>query len=326
MDYYLRPYFLATESLLHRQSRWSYVYCSGPEVAFLRVINLAIDFVKTFLYRPYFGIFWTSSITHNSMSAATSIDYPFYRKLLELEKAGALETSMVLVMSDHGLRYTEFRHSELGWYEDRLPLLYIWLPQWFRDYYPEAYRALIDNRNKLISPFDLYETLRDILARAGGEALPSLGCLNCTSLFEEAPFVRGCSDAGIDSHWCACVKFKDLDVKDEVAVEGVNRFLEYVEDIVKSYIKSGKRLCAKLKLKKIHKVRQFRSNDKNIKTSELLYVLETNPGSAKFELTVGYDGSNNYTIRERDISRINSYHKRSECLDKGFKKYCDCVL
>lgn len=324
MDYYFRPYFIATENLLHNFTRWENIYCSGPEISFLRVLDLAYDFVKSFQNRSYFGLFWTISVSHNSISGASSMDYSFKTKLIELEKIGVLETSMVVLMSDHGLRFGEFRESKLGWYEDRLPLLYIWLPEWFRNQSPEAHQALINNQNKLISTFDLYETLRDILIRGGGYAPPSSGCPNCTSLFTPVPDVRGCDDAGIDNHWCACAKFEDVDVADEKIVKGANTFLKYVENIIKNYKKNDKRLCAKLELKKINNVKQFKTNDKSNKL-EFSYSIETSPGGAKFEFTAHYDGIGKYIIHEEHVSRIDSYYKGSMCLEKGYKKYCECI-
>lgn len=325
VDYYFRPYFIATEKILPIQSLWSRVHCSGPETSFFRVLNLAYDFATSFINRPYFGIFWTSSASHDTLSGPSSMDYPFLVKLTELEKAGVLETSMVILMSDHGLRFGKFRQSEFGWYEDRLPLLYIRLPEWFRNQNPKAHQALINNQNKLISTFDLYETLRDILIRVGGDAPPSFGCPSCTSLLKPVLDVRGCSDAGIDNHWCACNKFRNIDRADSRAMKGVYKFLEHIENIVKNYKKNGKRLCATLKLDKIHELKQFKQGNKNDSATEFFYVIETSPGGAKFELTVNYDGYDKYTISEKDVSRVNSYHKGSICLNEGNKKYCECV-
>lgn len=325
VDFYFRPYFLAAEGFLPYYNRWGLNYCSGPEVTYLRVLHLAYDFATSFTKRPYFGIFWTNSVSHNYLNGPSSMDNSFYVSLLYMQKTGVFNTSMVILMSDHGPRFGNFRQSELGWHEDRLPLLYVWIPQWFKDQNPEVCHALKENQNKLISAFDLYETLRDVLMRAGGDAPPSFGCPTCTSLLKPVPDVRGCRDAGIPASWCVCAKYRDVDHADERIIKGVNKFLEYVENIVKNYEKNGTRLCAKLKLKKIHKVSLLRPTDRNDKSFEIFYKIETSPGGAKFEFTVHYDSYGKCTISEEEISRVNSYQKRSVCLEKGKQqKYCQC--
>lgn len=73
------------------------------------------------------------------------------------------------------MRWGNIRETFVGWYEERLPFIYIWLPDWFRNENPDAYQALKLNENRLTSPFDLYETFRDILLTAGGDADVSPG-------------------------------------------------------------------------------------------------------------------------------------------------------
>lgn len=49
-----------------------------------------------------------------------------------------------------------------GVMEERLPFAYISFPPWFERLYPEAVNNIRHNARKLTSPFDLYETLKDL--------------------------------------------------------------------------------------------------------------------------------------------------------------------
>lgn len=47
--------------------------------------------------------------------------------------------------------------------EERLPFAYISFPEWFERRYPEAVENVHLNARRLTSPYDLYETLKDLL-------------------------------------------------------------------------------------------------------------------------------------------------------------------
>lgn len=142
---------------------------------------------------PYFGFFWINAISHDAMNGPSSMDQRILSKFEYLESQGVLNETMVVFLSDHGMRYGEIRNTFLGWYEERLPFAYIWIPQWYlvcfiylkmkkvtckfllnllfllffryRQEDPQVYQSLTINQNRLTSPFDLYETLRDVLER-----------------------------------------------------------------------------------------------------------------------------------------------------------------
>lgn len=326
-DYYLRPYILASEELKIRR-RFNAYYCTGPELSIDRVFKYAVDFAKTFLDTPYFGFFWTNSVSHDDLNGPSAIDSHFLAKLEDMEKGGVMNDSMVIILSDHGMRFGKIRDTSIGWYEERLPFIYLWVPEWFRQQHPEDYQALIVNQNHLTSPYDLYETLRDVLIRAGGQAVPSSGCPDCISLFKPAPRERGCSDVGIAPHWCTCSTFQPISTTSTLAIEGANKFIEHMERIVSRYkTKTGTRLCMKPKLKKIHRVDQVLDFEKSsdVVILKFFYLLEVTPGGGLFETTLRYHGSSNYTINDDEVSRINSYAESAKCLDQGYKQYCHCT-
>ncbi|XP_015185478.1 PREDICTED: uncharacterized protein LOC107071205 isoform X1 [Polistes dominula] len=327
-DYYLRPYMLASEKLLKSKNRFNLKYCTGPETSFDRIFNYAMDFAETFLNVPYFGFFWTNSISHENVNEPSSMDSQIYQRLHKLQKEGVLNDTMIVFLSDHGMRWGSLRETFVGWYEERLPFIYIWLPDWFRNENPDAYQALKINENRLTSPFDLYETFRDILLTSGGDADTSPGCPSCYSLFEPVPRSRSCQDAAIASHWCACTAFRTANPNDKIVLGGVDSFLNHMENIVKDYKdKNGKRLCAKLKLKKIHRVDQILNFDDKTSMRSIGYfcMIQVTPGNGKFEFTVRYNSNGSYTVSDHEVSRINPYATSAKCLNHGMKQYCYCV-
>ncbi|XP_035722084.1 uncharacterized protein LOC118441589 [Vespa mandarinia] len=326
-DYYLRPYMLASEKLLKSKNRFNLKYCTGPETSFDRIFNYAMDFAQTFVNVPYFGFFWTNSISHENVNGPSLMDSQMFRKLQILKEEGVLNDTMIVFLSDHGMRWGNIRETFVGWYEERLPFIYIWLPDWFRNENPDAYQALKLNENRLTSPFDLYETFRDILLTAGGDADVSPGCPSCNSLFEPIPRERSCQDASIAPHWCACTAFRTASTNDKIVIGGVNSFLNHIENIVKDYKdKKGKRLCAKLQLKKIYRADQMlHFNDKNSTSIEYFCMIQVTPGNGKFEFTVRYNSNASYTVSDHNVSRINPYATSAKCLNHGMKQYCYCV-
>ncbi|CAK9815471.1 hypothetical protein ANTPLA_LOCUS8668 [Anthophora plagiata] len=248
-------------------------------------------------------------------------------KLKQLESAGVLNDTMIVFLSDHGMRWGPIRNTFVGWYEERLPFLYLWLPEWFRAERPDAYSSVQANQHRLTSPFDLYETLRDVLRLSGGEAERSPGCPACRSLLDgSVPRERGCSDVGISSHWCTCTAFESVDARDPFVQKGARAFLEHVDSLLDGYRdKKGRRLCAKLGLKKLHRVDRV-IDFTNSTSLAYFYTIQVSPGGGKFEVTMRYhDDNGTFTVTDHDVSRINSYASAAECLTSGMKQYCYCL-
>ncbi|XP_031835562.1 uncharacterized protein LOC116428275 [Nomia melanderi] len=324
-DYYLRPYMLACEKLLKVRKRFGLKYCTGPETSFDRILDYALEFARTFLGLPFFGFFWTSSVSHENANGLSSMDARLHGKLRYLEREGVLNDTMVVFLSDHGMRWGPIRNTFVGWYEERLPFLYLWLPEWFRLERPDAYSSLRGNRHRLVSPFDLYQTLREVLALSGGEASPSPACPDCRSLLGPVPRRRGCADVGISSHWCACTAFSPADPRDPIVEKGARAFLEHANARAASYKDDkGRRLCAKLRLKKVHRVDRV-TDSADSSGLAYFYLIQLLPGDGKFEVTVRYHENASYTVSDHEVSRISSYALSAKCLDRGLKLYCHCI-
>ncbi|KAJ8938629.1 hypothetical protein NQ314_011409 [Rhamnusium bicolor] len=207
-DYYFKPFIEASETL-YVTVKDTMPYCAGPETQGERILNLAKDFSNTFRHHPSFGVFWMNTFSHNYINSPSGMDEKVKNFFQDLKQNGILDKSVVILLSDHGIRFGQIRETIQGWYEERLPANYISLPRWFKRRYPTKHANFKKNANKLTSTYDLYMTLQDILNMSVDKfhynISSSMACTKCSSLFSEIPENRTCEDAGIPVEWCTCI-------------------------------------------------------------------------------------------------------------------------
>lgn len=147
-DYYFRPYLMAAERSLKHTNVDSMSYCIGPESEGERILNVATSFAETLRGYPYWGLFWMNSFSHNQLNSVSRMDDRVQRFLYNLEDRGLLNDTVVVFLSDHGIRFGEFRYTKMGWLEERLPFIYMRLPNWFIDVYPGKYYRIVMSRSQ----------------------------------------------------------------------------------------------------------------------------------------------------------------------------------
>lgn len=310
-DYYLRPFMKAAYKMVTKKYKGS-AGCIGPVTPTQHILNYSINIATTFSGYPTFSLYWLNGM-HQDLNRPTTIDDDMRRYFeKDLKDSGALNTTMVIFMSDHGIRWGEIRKTYVGHIEERLPFLYFWLPEWFKSAYPVKLYNMIKNTNKLTSHYDVYMTLADVL----GVHNAAEGCPECVSLFTEAPWNRSCTDAGIPEHWCTCTE--TLPTKDG---HGPGRAMaEFVVQVINDNLKQYN-VCAILEVQQVVSVRS-KIFSKTSGFEEFVIIVQTSPGNAMFEATVSHKKT--YEI-VGSISRINSYGKQSYCVDNSYaKNYCYC--
>lgn len=244
----------------------------------------------------------------------------------------------------------------MGWLEERLPFINIWLPEAFRARYPELERGLRSNENRLTTPWDVHVTLRDVLrAPWGGEdgeravtAGPGcIACPRCASLFTPLPADRGCEDVAVDRHWCTCTEYNTLSTEDRTARGAAQYVARFISEKLAAAARAagggaafGGNLtspgwhCANLSLQRVKSVRG-RQAEKEGDVQDFIVIFETTPGSAVFEATVrishaiapksGDKANATYDLLG-SISRINEFWEHSQCIHSAdLKKYCHCT-
>ncbi|XP_076447072.1 uncharacterized protein LOC143284270 [Babylonia areolata] len=338
-DYYNRALALAMEK---HSSVWNHRHhCVANQLETSMLLNYLTDFSRQFRRKPHFGFTFITRLTHDHTNDAGAADDPHLAFLKTFRAEGHLNNTILIYYSDHGNRFGEMRSTYVGKAEERLPFLFFVFPRWFQSRYPKLYQNLQVNSNRLTTPFDVFETLKDILYFDGRDR-PASVTQRGISLFREIPESRSCAHAHILPHWCMCMKRKALPLSSHIVrktareiVRKINEFLQHDFD-----------QCARLELKSIHQAEQMAANDDVLRFEESLHdvinrtvrfgdrsesvviyqlAIETEPGNAVFEGTMKYEEYSESFSLAGDISRINAYGTQSHCINKfKLKKFCFC--
>ncbi|RZB73460.1 uncharacterized protein BDFB_010973, partial [Asbolus verrucosus] len=323
-DYYFRPYIMGSERLkMVRKDEMN--YCTGPETAGERILNIAKDFAITFKDYSSFAFFWMNTFSHNELNSPSGMDKKVKGFLEDIANSGVLENSIVIFLSDHGMRFGEIRYTPIGWLEERLPFIYISVPERFQKQFPNEYRNLENNRHQLTNPYDLYMTLQHILILSGFNYTmkPSTACPGCKSLFMNTKSDRSCEDAAIEQHWCTCAGYNPISQNNQTVKDASNYIVGQIHAII--HAKRSDSKCAKYYVNRI--IAASISETFTYKNDiYLLLVIETKP-KAVFEATISYtnDASEDTFQLKGGISRLDRYSSHSRCTDDAYlKKYCYC--
>ncbi|XP_022230848.2 uncharacterized protein LOC111079840 [Drosophila obscura] len=336
-DFYLRPLLKSLTQSMRTYRRFGYDYCMGRRIAISYLYDFCMQFAQRFieeLDQPAFGFFWSCTFTHDYHYGASSLDGVFMDYLKIFERHQVFEKSIVILLSDHGERFGDLVKLSDGFLEERLPMLHIYLPPWFRKTYPNFAQSLYLNRNRLSSPYDLHNTLRHILQlnATKPEQLPPLkNCNSSQSLFHPLPRDRSCVEACIGDHWCTCHSFITIKLNGD-AYNMVKLTLFYINRWL--VLQNFNKKCDRLLLDDLDYAERKLLSDENgqeslygaISTYRLRF--HTNPAVGRFEATVRYNKDlqrlDDFDIE--DVSRLNRYHNDSLCIDdKIAKKFCFCT-
>lgn len=96
------------------------------------VQDYALEYARAFLDTPFFGFFWSSSLTHDHLNLLNLADESYLQYLQEMAKIGALNNTVLFFVSDHGMRWGAIRSTYIGMLEERLPYSILYLPPWFK--------------------------------------------------------------------------------------------------------------------------------------------------------------------------------------------------
>ncbi|CAL1265563.1 unnamed protein product [Larinioides sclopetarius] len=340
-DYYFRPLALALEM-------WKYLikpekdFCLKSQIDYDFIYKYLQDFAQTMDTRPYFGFAMVSTITHDKLNNAGWADEPTVRLLEGLWNSGSLNNTLLVLFSDHGLRFGKIRHTYVGKFEERLPLMYIHAPKWFLDQYPDIAKNLKINQDRLMTLFDIHATMLHLLDLTKSQVERS-GLTLGRSLFEEISPNRTCDDAYIQTHWCPCQEF---DIIGSNSPEAINASQAIINDI-NSKLEPFHGVCEVLEVDTIMDARVGKANDlmlqylrtENEVINKTVYIgdevapledymitLVAKPGGAVFEGTVRRNTEDNsYSIL--GLSRISMYGTTSWCIDsQKLKIFCYCKI
>lgn len=327
-----------------------------------RLLDLAKRHIVTMNNILQFQYVFLTDLSHeydgSEIERADDFLVDFFQKLYNPSKTDLLNNTVILFMGDHGHRFTPIRKTLVGLIEERTPMFNIWFPKWFHKKYPQISKNLNLNSVRLSSPFDVYETLKDLAnSNFNGDQKP-MGSRGYSQLYEIPPN-RTCYEAGIPDHHCTCISMKPIDnLNNNPQLQLVAKT---VVDHLNSKLEPYSKLCSKFRLQRILRAEQLYVNEKlangithyeekNESTTliqndtlhlaikvadqtELLHSVKTvriaiqvEPVRAEFEATCFYNETEQkYILSNSDISRLNQYGHQSDCVEKSsLKKICVC--
>ncbi|XP_023162568.2 uncharacterized protein LOC111593782 [Drosophila hydei] len=333
VDYYLRPFLYMIQHILKTVKLFGYDYCLGRRQSYRYVFDYCLQLVQRFVQdtpKPIFGIFWSNSFSHDDFSGPASVDRDFVSYLERYKEHGLFDRAVVVLFSDHGQRQGPLMNLASSFLEERLPMLHIYLPPWYRKQYPEFAQALDVNRYRLSSTLDLHLTLKHLLVQGQAGLKLNSSVSKCQSLLEPLPENRSCEDAAIPEHWCTCDSYVQVPISNlllywaRTVVYRINKYLASHDYAAK---------CAHLKLAKLLRAerKQFFDDDgaaavppQRIETYRIKFV--TRPNGGLFRATFLADAERNVKVQEEFITRLNSYRNQSFCVSGHVaQKFCACL-
>jgi hypothetical protein len=148
-DYYVRPFWLAMNSINNFNSKDSRCYGNTPKHLYL------LDYIEQFAARMknhrYFAFTFLTLLSHDDLNEVQVADSDFEKMFLKIQRKGQLNNTIVIVLGDHGHRFSELRKTDIGRVEERMPFLAVSLPRDFKHRYPHLVAGLEQNQNKLLS-------------------------------------------------------------------------------------------------------------------------------------------------------------------------------
>lgn len=99
----------------------NYKLCLGSRRPIDVLFKYLTKFYRTMADLPFFSFFWTSSMTHDFINYPLLIDSDLNNLLLQMRDEKYLEKTILLLLSDHGIRFGSFRQTTFqGMVEERL--------------------------------------------------------------------------------------------------------------------------------------------------------------------------------------------------------------
>ncbi|CAC5392747.1 unnamed protein product [Mytilus coruscus] len=199
-DYYDQPYHDANEQGKRELYKFCYNGKSSSEDVNERMFNL----VSNLRDNPFFSLSMHIRMTHESLTRAVTIDKLISRTLQRLHKNSILNNTFLALFGDHGIRSGRVRPTFIGQLEERLPMMFMYVPPWFKTKYCSYFKNLRTNARRLTTHFDTHSTLLHLLDLDNNQHVMKTYRHKGISLFNEIPSNRSCQDANISSKWCAC--------------------------------------------------------------------------------------------------------------------------
>ncbi|XP_022225032.2 uncharacterized protein LOC111075839 [Drosophila obscura] len=329
-DHYLRP---ALTLMNRRGGTRSETSCSGGRLL-TDILLQMVDYMLPHMQRhPFFSFYWWAQGIHEYFNFASTIDQRVVGLLRRLDNTGITNNTFIFFMSDHGSRWGSFRRTFQGMLEDNQPMLFTLYPKWMKERYPLAISNLESNSHSLITTYDMYETIKDLLHLDSLQEnrikqksrllwqLRGSDTPRSVSLFLPVPAWRTCNTSNIPVAYCLCQKLIPLQLDGRTAQLVARAALLSINQLLKPYP-----MCLQLELKDVVSAYSLVPQVSHKRDRRDFTVrFQTIPGDAYFEATSRLSGGVFYQAGE--IVRIMHRNNNSNCISElQLEPFCYCAL
>ncbi|XP_049866392.1 uncharacterized protein LOC126367045 [Pectinophora gossypiella] len=328
-DYYTRTFISEAEKKVGNYYDENCCLCMGNKYFYQVLLDYILDISASLKSSKLFGFFWEVSMSHDFLNKPMLMDDGYEEFLKKLDSSQYLDNTILIFMSDHGIRWGEIRYTMQGRLEERLPLLHILVPPSFRKKYSKAYDNLRLNSRRLTTPFDVHAMLVDLAdldsitdKRIHQRTETAYSHGRSISLFLPVPGNRTCEVAYIDDHWCTCHKSYETATDSKETRAAAAKMIRHLNSLLREHPE-----CARLKLDSVLEARELVTGTPNkmeLGWREYLVVVRAEPGGGVFEATLRRE--TRHWALAGAVSRLNLYRDQSLCMHhKLLKLYCYCV-
>ncbi|CAF5044926.1 unnamed protein product, partial [Rotaria sp. Silwood1] len=106
VDHYGRPFYLFAES-----QNTSKPLCFGSITRLQAMLNWIRDFFHMYLHQPKFSYLFHSDYSHNTNNRLPYADNELLGFLQMMQTHGYLDRTMLIIITDHGARYSSLRNT-----------------------------------------------------------------------------------------------------------------------------------------------------------------------------------------------------------------------
>lgn len=343
-DHYLRSFFLEDYKIKLKEK--VNFFCVGGTPTF----HLLMDLTRNFMLRrgKRFGLTVISDIAHEEPTLFSSVAKDLSNLLRTFKASGILENTLLIVMSDHGSRFTALRRTYQGKIEERLPFMSIVLPDKLKRTRPDAETFLKANVDVLTTPFDIHTTILDVVGLkhlCNNYTVPGSDLPRGMNLLEPIPKSRSCSEADVVIHWCVCLNWTDVPRSDNIYEKVPIALANFINKLLAESDKCETRSLVSTEWVKRENVNDQVTKFIDVNTENYVPIFDESatssiefyqvkivmsPKNATFESTITYVRHlDEILISEQLISRVNAYGAEPKCVMKThphLNKYCYCKI
>lgn len=296
-DFFLKPFTTAAAQSMGHDEMGKLTLvgrCFGPRSAF----QVLMDILKKVVTKMeeeksrYFSFIWSDISTHGWVNGGRQVASDIVLTLNYLKSKGYLNETILIVLSDHGSHMHQIGYHYQGYLEARLPFMYFVVPTWFQTMHPKAYQNLKRNAaERLAVPFDIYETLVDLLPQNIENFETRSRQFNGPgrSLFSLIPSSRTCETAGIRKEFCACnLKHTRMSTDSPMLIQAAKKIVKNINSLL---VDVPNHKCKSLTLNTPLISAEAFLNSRTNMTGFYRVVFETVPGKGSFEAMINVNTS-----------------------------------